>query len=60
MAAEAKVKAKEEVVILVEEGVDSTTKIHTNLRECILNLLPKLESIPMAVGSSSVTNRILQ
>ena len=57
---EAKVKVEEEVAVLSEEGVDSTTKFHTNLRECIMDLILKVESIPTMIGRSPVANSVVQ
>ena len=49
MAKEVKLEAEEEVAIIADEGVNKTTKIHTNLQRFILNLLPKLYSIHMTI-----------
>ena len=49
MAKEVKLEAEEEVAIIVDEGVNKTTKIHTNLQRFILNLLPELYSIHMTI-----------
>ena len=49
MAKEVKLEAEEEVAIIADEGVNKTTKIHTNLQRFILNLLPELYSIHMTI-----------
>ena len=48
------------MAVLDKEGVNQKIKIHTNLREYILTLLPKVYSIPMVIGSSSVSNSIVK
>ena len=59
MSEEAKFQAKEEGAVMAEDGVDKTTKMHTNLRSCIIALLPKLTSTPMKIGRISVTNSVV-
>ena len=54
------VEADEEVAVIEKEGVDQTNKMHTNLREFILTLLPKVESISMMIGISSVANSVVK
>ena len=49
MVTEAKVKTKKEVAVIDDERVDITTQIHTNLRECVMNLIPELYYIPTTI-----------
>ena len=60
MAKEVKLEAKEEVAIIADEGVNKTTKIHTNLQRFILNLLPELYSIHMTIKKSSVAKIVVK